>query len=229
MAGMLPYLGHDALAKQIYFGKSWKDPATWVAARTRVPEFLDPTDPQHLQWASWPGLPLDVAATHVVGIAGIGPNAAEWTDDNPEAAGKLGAFGYNRMASLAQIEKGRGLSNTAVMIQVSPGSSVGMTPWLAGGGSTVRSIPETDSIKPFLHNYGGKTGVYVIMGDGSVRFVNANIDNTVFQQMCTIGAKTPEFEAEFNKNTEKQGALAPPPPGKDEKKPAPTPDKSAMP
>jgi len=103
------------------------------------------------------------------------------------------------------------------MIQVPPGSEAGMTPWLAGGGSTVRSVPEQGSIKPFVNNYGGKQGAYVIMADGSVRFVKGDVSDKVFQDMVTVGPKAPDFDEQVNKYSEVQGAPnAPPPP-----KPAP--------
>src|SRR5205807_273227 len=102
----------------------------------------------------------------------------------------------------------------------------GMTPWMAGGGSTVRSIPATKSLEPFIGQYGpNKLGAYVVMADGSVRFVKAGTPDKVFQDMCTIGAKSPTFDADVDGATEKVPApnvpVAPVPP-KEEKNP-PTP------
>jgi hypothetical protein len=96
--------------------------------------------------------------------------------------------------NLDKIIQGRGLSHTAVMIQVPPDSAVGMTPWMAGGGSTIRFIPEKNSIKPFVGNHGGKKGTYLLMADGSVRWVDSDICDKVLQEMCTIGQKSEYFD-----------------------------------
>jgi hypothetical protein len=235
MAGLLPYLGHKNLYNYIDFNQSWKDPRNWLAAQTLVPEFLDPTYPAHLQWVSYPGLPFDAAATHVVGIAGVGPEAAYLTDDDEKAQGKLGAFGFNRNLALQAIINGRGLSNTAIMIQLPPDSEAGMAPWIAGGGSTVRSIPESEpgkkSIDPFVGQHGNKKGTFVVMGDGSIKFVSSDISDKVLQDMCTIGPKSAEFEEGLKKyivSDAPPAPVAPPPEAKPEPKP-PVPDKPAPP
>lgn len=191
MAGLLPYMGHETLYSGIQFNHSWKDPANWLVARTLVPEFLDPRYPAALRSVNYPGLPLEVGATHYVGIAGIGPDAAEYRADDPAGVGKLGVFGYNRSTRLDTIQKGRGLSSTAVMVQIPQEIPVGMTPWLAGGGSTLRGIPETNSVQPFVGQHGDKRGTYVVMADGSVRFVSENISDAAFKALCTINGPAP--------------------------------------
>ncbi|MGF1578727.1 MAG: hypothetical protein ACFCD0_05125 [Gemmataceae bacterium] len=195
MAHLLPYLGHRDIHEGLNFYQSWKHPSNWLAARTVIPEFIDSTYPGHLQKVSYPGVPVDLGVTHIVGIAGVGSDAATYlnSEEDPRGVGKRGAFGYDRMTPLAAIEKNRGsLSNTAVMIQIPPDSHGGMTPWIAGGGSTVRTIPEKDSIKPFVQQRGDSRGAYVIMADGSVRFVKEGVSDSVFQAMCTVNGPTPE-------------------------------------
>src|SRR5205807_1242571 len=127
-----------------------KDPANWLQARTLVPEFLDPTYPRNARYTPYPGLPLEAAVTHFVGLSGIGPDAAEYAATDPAMMNKLGVFGYDRGASLDEIRKGRGLANTIVLIRVPHDGPAGVQPWMAGGGSTVRSVPEKDSVEPFL-------------------------------------------------------------------------------
>ncbi len=192
MASLLPFLDQRTLYQRINFKKSWRDQENWLVARTIVPQFLDPRYPSSSRRVSYPGLPTDVAATHFVGIAGVGLNAADFRLDDPAAVGKRGIFGYDRPVSLEEISKGRGLANTAFMIQVPQDNPVGMTPWIAGGGATVRGVPEKDSIKPFVGDYGGKKGAYVIMADGSVRFLKADIPDEIFQAMCTIKGPAPK-------------------------------------
>src|SRR5262249_8807396 len=140
-----------------------------------------------------------LGATHYVGIAGVGDNAADFRGDDPATITKRGIFGYDRATSLAEINDvksgGRGLSNVALMIQVPHDSKVGVTPWIAGGGATVRGVPETKSIKPFVLGrdrdgkdimFDGKRGTFVTMADGSVRFVSEDVSDAVFQGMCTV-------------------------------------------
>ncbi len=195
MAHLLPFLGHKDIYQGINFYQSWKHPSNWLAARSVIPEFIDPRYPAHLQKVSYPGVPVDLGTTHVVGIAGVGADSATYLSpsEDPRGVGKRGAFGYDRLTPLETIKKNRGsLSNTAVMIQIPPDSPSGMTPWIAGGGSTVRTIPAKNSIKPFVQQHGKARGAFVIMADGSVRFVKEDVSDSVFQAMCTVGGPTPE-------------------------------------
>ncbi len=244
MVALLPKLGHRTLYDNIALYASWKDERNWLAAQTMVPEFLSPVYPDVSRVVSYPGLPLDVAATHFVGIAGVGVDAANYPHDpdDPAYIGKLGVFGYNRSTSLEDIKKSRGkLSNTAVVIQVPPNSPAGLTPWIAGGGSTVRGIPEKDSVKPFVAKHGAiGNGTFAIMADGTVRFVKESIPDNIFQALCTYNGPAPEeFEASLNKfapvvNPDKLSKIPVPEPIKPDpvgKKPTPpepkTPKKTA--
>jgi hypothetical protein len=187
MAGLLPYLGHEALYSRITFGASWKDPTNWMTARAVVPEFLDPSYPLNSALAHYPAVPFPLGGTHFVGIAGVGQDAPDYAADDPAVANKLGVFGYERQTSLEEIKKNRGLSHTAVMVQVPYNGSAGVTPWMAGGGSTLRGVPETGSVRPFVSTTeNGKAGTYILMADGSVRFVAADVSDQVFKTMCTI-------------------------------------------
>src|SRR5207253_340898 len=118
MAGLLPYLGHHTLYNHINFDKSWRDEDNWLAARSLVPQFLDPTYPVFSRYVGYPGMPLEAGATHYVGISGVGLDSAEYPAGDPALVGKLGVFGYDRATSLETIKQGRGLSNTVLMIRV---------------------------------------------------------------------------------------------------------------
>lgn len=200
MTTLLPHLGHDALYQKIDFEASWQDPKNWMAALTIVPQFLDPQYPLHTRVTSVPDVGVEMAATHVVGIAGVGLDAADYSRSDPAFAGKRGVFGYDGSASIDEIRAGRGLSNTAVMIQIPHDGPTGVSPWIAGGGATVRGVPEKDSIKPFVLTtdkngkpiqFNGKRGTYVSMADGSTRFVSANVSDEVFKAMCTVQGPAP--------------------------------------
>lgn len=201
MAGLLPFLGQDMLYRRIDFDSSWKDPSNWMVARTIVPEFLDPMYPDRARFVYYPDSGLEAAATHYVGLAGVGLDAADYDPADPAVAHKVGILGYNRSRTLDEVREGRGLSNTALMIQVPHDGTAGTAPWSAGGGATLRGIPEKNSIKPFVltkdrngkpiqHN--GKSGTFVNMADGSVRFVDAKVSDEVFKAMVTVKGPAPE-------------------------------------
>jgi hypothetical protein len=180
MVELLPHLGHDQLYQRIKMERSWDDPVNLLAARTLVPEFLNPAYPRSSQYVEYPNLPVEVAATHYVGIAGIGEDVAG--ESEADAGNRLGVFGYDRVTAL-DLLKGRD-GNTAVMIQVPPDM---VTPWMAGGGSTVRGVPGTRSIEPFVSGKrNGSDGTYVLLANGSVRFVKNTISSEVFKNMCRI-------------------------------------------
>ena len=90
-----------------------------------------------------------------------------------------------------------GLGDTILLIQVPPDHK---SPWMAGGGSTVRGISEDlDCVKPFVcTEYEDKDGTFAIMADGKVRFIPATIDPKTFQAMCTIagGEKIKDLDAD---------------------------------
>src|SRR5262249_37159038 len=94
-----------------------------------------------------------------------------------------GIFGYDRETKPDEIKDG--LDQTILLIQV---PSQPKSPWLAGGGSTVRGVSsDSDCVQPFVcAEYEGKRGTFAIMADGKVRFIPATIDPKTFQALCTI-------------------------------------------
>jgi hypothetical protein len=74
---------------------------------------------------------------------------------------------------------------------------------MAGGGSTVRGVPEKDSVKPFVCDieHEGKRGTFAIMADGAVRFIPEDIPDEVFKALCTIAG---------GESVENLDAVAPP-------------------
>jgi hypothetical protein len=176
-------------------------------------------------------VPVDVAVTHFVGLSGVGPDAAdpEFRSD-PANVHKLGVFGYDQPMALKSLE--RGLSNTALMIQIPHDGRAAPGAWLAGGGSTVRGVPEKGSIKPFVSTrFNGQRGTMLLMADGSVRFVSEKISDTALQALVTVKGPTPEgFELDVEaprvpppvkKDVEKKEGEAPPEQPAPAEKPAP--------
>ena len=186
MTGLLPYLGHDNLLRRVDSASSWKDPRNWLAARTMVPEFIDPSYPYSTRSVLVGGMGVSPAATHFVGIAGIGLDAADYERGDPATIAKRGVFGYDGSASLDEVKKGRGLSQTILMMQVPHDGVTGVSPWIAGGGATVRGVPEKDSIAPFILPNQERPGAIAVMADGSIRFIGKDIPDDVFKALCTI-------------------------------------------
>jgi len=184
MAGLLPYLGYQEVYNDIQFKDSWRAEQNMKQGSVLIPAFLNPRYPRPT-WRAHPasvGVARDLGATHFVGIAGVGVDAADWPANDPGTAKKLGVFGYERRTTVKDISDG--MANTAYMIQVPP---THQRPWIAGGGATVTGIPETRSVQPFVSTQAnGKRGTYLLMCDGSVRFVKDDVSDEVFQAMCTI-------------------------------------------
>jgi hypothetical protein len=193
MAQLLPFLGYDDVYQRINPERGWRPEynagtKTWFDDNARagavlIPAFLDPSSHPRTWSMQLPSMPGVVyGATHYVGIAGVGLDAAEYSADDPIQAKKMGVFGYHRQTKLDDVKDG--LSNTILMIQVPPTYK---RPWIAGGGATVMGVPEKNSIAPFVSTKrGDKAGTYVLMADGSVRFITADISDDVFKALCTI-------------------------------------------
>jgi hypothetical protein len=226
MTSLLPYLGHDNLFRRLDPDVSWREPSNWLAARTLIPEFQDPNYPDSARFASVPGLGVDPAATHFVGIAGVGLDAAEYDPSDVSMAAKRGVLAYDKSATMDEIQKGHGAANTILMIQVPHDGLTGVSPWIAGGGSTLRGVPEKNSIAPFVLGndktgkpitYQGRSGTFAVMVGGNVRFIDKSVSDDVFKAMCTVQGQAPKED--FWKDiplvpdpTEKKVSAPPPPP-----------------
>jgi hypothetical protein len=199
MVELLPYLGdgeHQDLYKQVDGDKSWNEGTNLLVAQVIIPEFLGDSRNAASPLVQYPGVPVLLAPTHFVAVAGLGLDAADYSATDPAVAKKLGIFGYNRQTKVADIKDGP--ENTIALLMV-PAST--KTPWLAGGGSTVRGISDDpkdgDILQPFVCvKYEGKDGTYAIMGDGKVRFIPRDMNLDLFRALCTIngGEKIPDLD-----------------------------------
>ena len=132
MAELLPYLGEGEYRDFANRSeKVWQEGDNLNVAGIVIPQFFS-----HSAAASprvrYPGVPPVVAMTNYVGVAGVGLDAAEYAPGNPNA----GVFGYNRETKPADVK--HGLDQTIALLEV-PAEE--LTPWLAGGGATVRGVP----------------------------------------------------------------------------------------
>ena len=181
MVELLPFLGRADIRGAIDPKKPWRDEQNLAAGANWVPEFLIPTYPRSSWVARLPSLPdYHLGATHYVGLAGIGLNSPD-LPDTPEHSKRLGLFGYDRPTNLDNVPDG--LSTTIFLITVPPSVP---RPWIAGGGATIQGVPETNSLAPFVADHGGgKRGAYVLMADGSVRFLRHDTADPVFKALVT--------------------------------------------
>ncbi|HEY7329934.1 MAG TPA: DUF1559 domain-containing protein [Gemmataceae bacterium] len=191
MREVLPYLANGEF-KDINPdpAKGWyDDPKNIRAGLTVIPQFVTPikSETDMSFYVVYPNLPVKSAAqwaaTHFVGMAGVGLDAAEYRPDDASKAKLRGVFGYDHETKKEEIKDG--LAETIVLIQVPPEPKA---PWIAGGGSTVRGVSEDlDCVKPFVcTEYQGKRGSFAIMADGKVRFIPETINPKTFQALCTI-------------------------------------------
>ncbi len=183
MRELLPFLGDDryrAVYDGIDPGLSWRDPKNARAGSVLVPHFLHPQGGRY--YTRVRGVDWQQAVTHFVGMSGVGPDSPYYDINDPRA----GIFGYNRRTRKENVKDG--LSNTIVMIQTDP-ALVG--PWIAGGGATIRGTSETGADVGEVGGFsspplGGKQGVYIIMADGSVRFLTKGVSPEVFKALSTM-------------------------------------------
>ncbi len=188
MTGLLPFLGHGQTFDRIQFGQSPVSEQNLQAGGTVIPEFLNPLDSRQ----KWQGYPLDgLALTHFVGMSGVEDARNVVAAKLPRSDPRAGVFGYDEVARPEQITDGA--SHTIMVV----GGGELASPWLLGGGGTIRGARE-----PLFDSTSGLTmkglsggGTLAIMADGSVRQINANIDPAVFKAMCTIhGSETVDLQ-----------------------------------
>ncbi len=183
LADLLPYIGRAGLRTQIDEKKhAWYDKENLPAAEAWVPEFLVPYYPQETWRATHPlAEGRSLGGTNYVAPAGIGLDAARYDPNDPELARRVGITGYDWGSKPEDVKDG--LSNTIYLLQAAPTQR----PWIAGGGSTVVGVDDTDDpMAPFVHRRpDGQRGTYALMADGSVRWVKEGIDPAVFKGMVT--------------------------------------------
>lgn len=243
---LLPYLGRGNLAARVKPNYSWyaferdtPDPRTpdkpgaiivdnLSPGGEWVPELLVPYYPQNAWRATSPFAPDHTfGATNYVAVAGRGLGIARAPVDKngqvlPAFADKVGMTGYGWGSKPDEVKDG--LSNTIYMLQTPPGLQ---QPWIAGGGATVRGLDEDDPMAAFKYDHpdgkgGKKSGTYALMGDGSVRWIPANIDKDVLLALSTRAGGTSEKVGDLNALAPKIEAPKPPEPPKpkvEEKKP----------
>lgn len=184
---LLPHLGHEALYNRFRFDRSWTNEPNLQLTANLVPQFLNPADDRQ----RWRGYPFDgMALTHFVGMSGVEDRPNVVAASLPRSDPRAGVFGYHEVARQEQITDGA--SQTMMVL----GSGELASPWVQGGGATVRGArePYFDSLTGFGTRGQAKPGVTAMFADGSVRRISADIDPSVFRAMSTIhGADSVDF------------------------------------
>jgi uncharacterized protein (TIGR03067 family) len=183
MADLLPFIGRAGLRTQIDDKKfAWYAKENLPAAEAWVPEFLVPYYPQDSWRATHPlAEGRSLGGTNYVAPAGIGLDAARYDPNDPELARRVGITGYDWGSKPEDVKDG--MSNTIYLLQAAPSQR----PWIAGGGSTVVGVDDTDDpMAPFVHRRpDGQRGTYALMADGSVRWIKEGVNPAVFKGMVT--------------------------------------------
>ena len=160
-------------------------PAPWTAepnqqaAATVLRVVLCPSKPPEIR----PGQP---APTCYVGIAGLGPDAANLAINLPAPAPpRAGCFRYDAPTPFEAMIDGR--SQSLLLGE----HSTDLGPWLRGGPATVRGLDDTPGAPPLLGTggqFGGNhpTGSNWAMADWSVRFFSDRTDPKILFGLATI-------------------------------------------
>ncbi len=184
LVDLLPFLpGGDYGTLVVDRGESWNEGVNRITGQMPIPHFLTPSAASGGPWVYYWGQDGYLAASHFVGIAGVGLDAADYRVGDPGTAARLGIFGYDRVTRPEDVRDG--LGTTMVAIQV-PAEKA--RPWMAGGGATVRGVSEeADCLEPFVClDYRGRRGTFALMADGKVRFLPADMPPALFRALCTI-------------------------------------------
>ncbi len=179
MCEMLPYLGYQKVYDQFDFRVPWSHRRNLQICGHAIPEFLNPRD-ERLRAV---GYPFDsFGITHFVGMSGVEDRRNVVAAKLPRSDPRAGIFGYSEVASPRDITDGQ--SQTIMII----GSGKLASPWVQGGGATIRGArrPHFDKIGGFGMKGMAEPGTVVLLADGSTRSISSKIDPAVFEAMCTM-------------------------------------------
>ncbi|MBC7855024.1 MAG: DUF1559 domain-containing protein [Pirellulaceae bacterium] len=195
MHQILPFIGHQEHYGKFTLDKPLSDKVNLQLCSKIIPEFLNPGDDR----TRWKGYPFEnFALTHFVGMSGVEDARNVVAAKLPRSDPRAGIFSYGGMATPAEITDGT--SNTIMVL----GGGELASPWVMGGGATIRGArePYFDKISGFGSK--GTSGVTVVMADGSVRVISSNINPAVFRALCTIhGAEKIDLASDAPPSTDK--------------------------
>lgn len=152
----------------------WRDPANEPFVRRRAASLLNP---QVSAVASDDGFP----ASHYVGVAGVGADAAQLAKSHPRA----GVFGIDRRTTRDDIKDGTANTLMVMGVEAHP-------PAWADGGNTVRGLTAEPYFGgPDNFGTGQADGMHVLMADGSVKFLSKDTDPRLMRRMAAMADGLP--------------------------------------
>lgn len=154
---------------------AWNDPLNDPFVRRRLHEFQNPVVKALTGGDGYP-------ATHYVGVAGVGDDAASLSAGDPRA----GIFGDNRRTRLSEIRDGTSNTWLTLGVQMHLGS------WAAGGRSTVRPLTREPYVNgPDGFGTGSADSMLALLADGSVRVVSAATDPRLLRSLAAMADGPP--------------------------------------
>ena len=160
---------------QPLWDRAWNDPLNDRFVRQRIDLLLNPAAPRMTGESGYP-------ATHFAGIAGVGADGPSL----PKNHGRAGIFGFDRVTRAADVVDGLASTMMAAGVQSEIES------WAASGRATIRPFVE----EPYINGPDGfgtrqPDGMYVLMADGSVRFLANNTDPRLIRRMAAMADRLP--------------------------------------
>jgi len=157
------------------WNEAWTSPRNERFVRQKQPEFLNPRVDRLVGPQNYP-------ATHFIGVAGVGEDAASLPVDHERA----GVFGNDRKTRLEDIRDGA--SNTFLVLGVT--GEIGS--WAAGGSATVRPLTREPYVNgPDGFGTGSVDRMSVLMADGSVREMSASTDPRIMRRLAAMADGLP--------------------------------------
>lgn len=149
--------------------RGWQDPINEEFVRRRLPALINPLVPQQVGEDRYP-------ISHYVGVAGLGVDGPTLPANHPRA----GIFGIDRVTRPEDIIDGA--ANT-IMIA---GVTSGLGSW-ANPETAIRPFTQEPYINgPDGFGTGQDDGMFVLMADGSVKFLSTQTDPVVLRRMTAM-------------------------------------------
>jgi hypothetical protein len=157
-------------AVPVHWDRGWAAPVNDEFVRRRFPAFENPLLEKKVGDDHYP-------ATHFVGLAGVGPEAAKLPKTDPRA----GVFGERRSTQLQDIKDG--LAQTIMIM----GVEKHLGSWARPGEASIRALTQTPYLRgPDGFGTGQSESMMVLMADGSVRTISAGADPVIMRRMAAM-------------------------------------------
>jgi hypothetical protein len=174
----LAALTTDAQTPQPNWEHPWWSPLNERFVRRDTTQFRNPLVEQLVGPDGYP-------ATHFVGVAGVGSDAASLPVDHERA----GIFGFDRVTRRDDVRDGS--ANTLLIAGVQ--QNIG--PWVAGGASTIRPFTTEPYVNgPDGFGTGQSDSMLVVMADGSVRSISTQVDPAVIRRLAAMSDESQRAE-----------------------------------